>query len=141
MKQRCTDNSVAIIGGHRSVQTFDHGVRLASPVLINYKLELTDSLTQALEVSTNSDQESPKAPQKLYYDHHAKTPRFCVRDCVFVYMPSAKKGKARKFARPFHGPFHVIELTVNDVKVCLSTIELILEHNFWIDNFETRSLP
>ena len=43
---------------------------------------------------------------------------FCVGDRVFVYMPSAKKGKAHKFARPFHGPFRVIELTANDAKVC-----------------------
>ena len=33
-------------------------------------------------------------------------------------MPSAKKGKVHKFARPFHGPFRVIGLTANDAKVC-----------------------
>ena len=41
------------------------------------------------------------------------------RRCVFVYMHSEKKkkGKAHKFAHPFHGPFRVIELTANDTKV------------------------
>ena len=36
---------------------------------------------------------------------------------MFVYMPAAKKGKAHKFARPFHGPYRVLELTANDAKV------------------------
>ena len=55
---------------------------------------------------------------QINYDRHAKTPKFCVGDCVIVYMPSANKGKAHKFARPFLGPFRVIELAANDAKVC-----------------------
>ena len=36
-----------------------------------------------------------------------------------MYMPSEKKkkGKAHKFAPPFHGPYRVVELTANDAKV------------------------
>ena len=85
--------------------------------LDDYKLELTDSLTQAWKLAQSQIKKAQKH-QKLYYDRHAKTPKFCVGDRVFVYMPSAKKGKAHKFARPFHGPFRVIELTANDAKVC-----------------------
>ena len=85
--------------------------------LDDYKLELTDSLTQAWKLAQSQIKKAQKH-QKLYYDRHAKTPTFCVGDRVFVYMPSAKKGKAHKFARPFHGPFRVIELTANDAKVC-----------------------
>ncbi len=32
-------------------------------------------------------------------------------------MPAAKSGKSRKFARPFHGPYRVIELSNNNAKV------------------------
>ena len=71
-----------------------------------YKLELTDSLTQAWKLAQSQIKKAQKH-QKLYYNCHAKTPTFRVGDLVFVYMP-----------RPFHGPFHVIELTANDTKVC-----------------------
>ncbi len=85
--------------------------------LDDYKLELTDNLTQAWELAQTQIKKAQKY-QKVYYDRHAKEPRVCVGDRVFIYMPSAKKGKAHKFARPFHGPFRVIELTANDAKVC-----------------------
>lgn len=85
--------------------------------LDDYKLELTDSLTQAWELAQTQIKKAQKH-QKLCYDRHAKKPTFCVGDRVFIYMPSAKKGKAYKFARPFHGPFRVVELTTNDAKVC-----------------------
>ena len=71
----------------------------------------------SLEVALSQIKKAQKH-QKLYYDRHTKTLKFCVGDGVFVYMPSANKGKAHKYARPFHGPFRVIELTANDAKVC-----------------------
>jgi len=35
---------------------------------------------------------------------------------VFVHMPGDVSGKAWKFARPFHGPYRILELTPS---VCL----------------------
>ena len=36
---------------------------------------------------------------------------------MFVYQPSAAQGKARKFARPFHGPYRILELTPTNASV------------------------
>ncbi len=44
-------------------------------------------------------------------------PSYWVGDWVFVLMPAAKAGKVHKFARPFHGPFRVLEVTDSDVTV------------------------
>jgi len=40
-----------------------------------------------------------------------------VGDQVFVLIPAAKAGKAHKFARPFHGPSRVLEVTTNNAQV------------------------
>ena len=61
--------------------------------LNDYKLELTDNLTQAWEFAQTQIKKAQKH-QKVYYDRHAKEPRVCVGDRVFIYMPSAKKGSA-----------------------------------------------
>ena len=85
--------------------------------LDDYKTELVGSLSQAWELP---HAQVKKAQQKQkYYDLHAKETRLQYRDRVFVYMPSEKKkkGKAHKFAHPFHGPYREIELTANDAKV------------------------
>ena len=84
--------------------------------LDDYKTELVGSLSQAWELARA---QVKKAQQKQkYYDLHAKETRLQQGDRVFVYMPSEKKkGKAHEFARPFHGPYCVIELTANDAKV------------------------
>ena len=55
--------------------------------------------------------------QKAYYDKQSKPPRFKVGDRVFVYMPAAKVTKAYKFARPFHGPYQIIEQSDTGVVV------------------------
>ena len=44
-----------------------------------------------------------------YYDRQLKLSKFSVGDRVFVYVPAAKACKAYKFARPFHGPYRIIE--------------------------------
>ena len=55
--------------------------------------------------------------QKLQYDRNSKPPKFRVGDRVFVYMPSAKACKAYKFARPFYGPYQIIEQSETGVVV------------------------
>ncbi len=84
--------------------------------LDDYKTSLVGSLSDAWEMARTAVKKA-QSRQKKYYDVRARESRLQVGDRVFVYMPSAKKGKAHKFARPFHGPFRVIELTSNDAKV------------------------
>ena len=33
----------------------------------------------------------------------------------FIHMPGAKRGKAHKFARTFHGPYRVLEVVENGI--------------------------
>ena len=55
--------------------------------------------------------------QKAYYDRQSRPPRFNIGDRVLVYMPVAKATKAYKFARPFHGPYRIIEQSDTGVTV------------------------
>ena len=48
--------------------------------------------------------------QKRNFDHTAKKPHYRVCQRVLVFMPSAKQGKAYKFARPFHGPYRIVDI-------------------------------
>ncbi len=82
----------------------------------DYKTDLVASLTEAWELARRSVKEAQQK-QKKYYDHRSKTPRFRVGDRVLVYMPSAKQGKAWKFARTVHGPFRILELTSSNASV------------------------
>ena len=50
--------------------------------------------------------------QKRIYDRTAKEPEIQAGDRVFIFMPAAKQGPSYKFARPFHGPYRVIENTI-----------------------------
>ena len=85
--------------------------------LEDYKTELVSGLSEAWTLARQQVQKAQKQ-QKRYYDRRATSTTFQVGDRVFTYMPSAKTGKAYKFARPFHGPYRVLELTTNDARIC-----------------------
>ena len=36
---------------------------------------------------------------------------------MFLFKPADKTGEARKFARPYHGPFRIIDLDVNAARI------------------------
>ena len=55
--------------------------------------------------------------QKKQYDCKVRLPKFKVGDTAFVYMPAVKACKAYKFARPFHGPYCIVELSKTGVVV------------------------
>ena len=84
--------------------------------LDDYKTELTDGLTTAWNVAQDQIRKSQQR-QKKYYDRSAGRTKISVGDRVFLYVPSAKTGKAHKFARPFHGPYRVLEVTSNDARI------------------------
>ena len=57
--------------------------------------------------------------QKKAYDKKAREADLRVGERVMVLMPSEVQGKDWKLARPFHGPYHVIQITPTNAKVLL----------------------
>ena len=37
---------------------------------------------------------------------------------VFLYKPAEKSGQARKFTRPFHGPYWIVEIDSSTAQIC-----------------------
>ena len=60
---------------------------------------------------------STQKRQKQQHDKHVRPTTFSCGDRVFVYMPAKTAGKTRKFARPFHGPYCVLEVFEQGVTV------------------------
>ena len=81
-----------------------------------YKGEMAIKFDEAWDLAQNNIKRAQRH-QKAYYDKQSKPPRFKVGDRVFVYMPAAKATKAYKFARPFHGPYRIIEQSDTGVVV------------------------
>ena len=77
--------------------------------LDSYKEELVSNLSEAWDLARHQVKKAQKA-QKKAYDRRSKDVQFGVGERVFVYMPQDKATKAYKFARPFHGPFRVVEV-------------------------------
>ena len=80
-----------------------------------YGRNLVSNLTQAWENARETIKWSQKR-QKAVYDRKSKAV-FKEGDRVFLFKPAAKSGKAHKFARPFHGPYRILEVTTNDAKI------------------------
>ena len=57
--------------------------------------------------------------QKTTYDRGAKKLNYRIGDRVMVYMPHESTGKAAKLARPFFGPFRILNITPTNVEVRL----------------------
>ena len=74
----------------------------------SYKREVSTKLSEAWELAKNNNKKA-QSNQKALYDHQTKSPQFSVGDRVFIYVPAAKACKAYKFARPFYGPYRIIE--------------------------------
>ena len=82
----------------------------------DYKSELVAGLSEAWELARTHVQQAQRR-QKKSYDRRSRDPLYQVGDRVFLYMPAAKTGTAHKLARPFHGPYRVLEVTHSDVRV------------------------
>ncbi len=74
----------------------------------DYKSELVVGLTEAWRMARDHVQKAQRH-QKKFYNRHTKDPTYWIGDRVFVFMPAAKAGKAHKFARPYHGPYRVMD--------------------------------
>ena len=73
-------------------------------------------MDEAWELARNNIKKAQRS-QKIYYDQQCKPSKFKVGDRVLVYMPAAKACKAYKFARPFHGPFRILEQSETGVTI------------------------
>ena len=84
----------------------------------DYRAEFTSHMSEkkAWELARTHIVKAQKH-QKKYYDQKARMDKFLPGDQVFVHMPSARSGPAWKLARPFHGPFHVLDTFNNGVEV------------------------
>ena len=84
----------------------------------DYRSELTIGFSEAWKLAQENVHKAQQK-QKRHHDRRAKEPKLRKGDRVFVYMPAAKRGKAHKFARPFSGPYRVVELFNNGAEVNL----------------------
>lgn len=82
----------------------------------DYKSELALGLTKAWKMAREKVEKAQKH-QKKFYDQRARKPTIRVGDRVFLFMPAATTGKTHKFARPFHGPYRVLEVTNSNAKI------------------------
>ena len=76
----------------------------------DFKTDLVCNLSDAWSLAQQNISQAQKK-QKTQYDRKAKSRKYCVGDRVF--------GKAWKFARPFHGPYRILELTPANASVRL----------------------
>ena len=72
---------------------------------------------QPADVLARQNVRKAQKRQKHQYDRHAVPPKYHVGDRVFLYQPSAIQGKTRKFARPLHGPYRILELTPTNASI------------------------
>ena len=86
--------------------------------LDDYKSELVQGLTSAWETAAECIKSAQKH-QKSVYDRSAKTMDYRVGDRVMVHMPHEATGKMAKLARPYFGPYRVLNLTPTNVEVRL----------------------
>ena len=80
----------------------------------DYKTDLTEKLAGAWDLARQNIKKAQRH-QKQMYDRHAKDPPVKRGDRVFIYMPAADQGPSYKFARPFHGPYRVVEKQPNTI--------------------------
>ena len=84
--------------------------------LKEYGVELAGQMSEAWELARQCIRKAQRK-QKEYYDRKTRLPTFRVGDRVFLFKPADKTGPARKFARPYHGPFRVIDMDVNTARI------------------------
>jgi hypothetical protein len=96
----------------------------------DYRSALITHLSEAWSLAKSSIKQA-QTKQEMY-DKYSKQPQFQIGDRVMVFMPSEKKGTTWKLARPFYGPYRIVDLTPTNAEVHLidkpedSTIFVVL---------------
>ena len=84
--------------------------------LKEYGIELHARMSEAWELARKNIAKAQKR-QKMVYDRKIRPAQFQEGKRVFLYKPAEKTGHARKFARAFHGPYRIVELTSCNAKI------------------------
>ena len=110
-----------LYGRDPALPTSDTLSRERTPYMVDlddYKLDLTTGLADAWKLAQENIKVAQER-QKLTYDRSAKECTVKVGQRVMVHMPSELQGKTWKFARPYHGPFRVLNVTPTNAEVRL----------------------
>ncbi len=93
-------------------------VHLPDCTLPDYRNELTTKLASAW-ANAKKEIGGTQAVQKRQYNRAAKDPKLRCGDRVMVYMPSEVQRKNTKLARPYHGPYRVLNVTPTNAEVVM----------------------
>ena len=88
--------------------------------LDDYRTEISQRLAVAWDCARNHIKIAQRR-QKQQHDRLAKDPGFKVGERVFVYMPAAEQGEAYRLAKKFRGPFCILAIYNNGLKLASST--------------------
>ena len=84
--------------------------------LKEYGLSLHQRMAEAWDLARQCIGRAQRQ-QKAAYDKGSRETPFRQGERVFLHKPSEETGEARKLARPFHGPYRVVDIGPNTVKV------------------------
>ena len=84
----------------------------------DYRTELVMSMAKAKKIALENICRAQRK-QKEFYDRHSGETTYHVGERVMVYMPGTVSGKRWKIARPYHGPYRVINITPTNAEVQL----------------------
>ena len=82
--------------------------------LKEYGVELYSRMSEAWELARQQITSRAQKHQKKVYDQGSKNPGVT----VFLFKPAELTGARRKFARPFHGPYRLLEVGTNTARIC-----------------------
>ena len=77
---------------------------------------MAEKMSQAWELARQSIGKAQKRPNACY-DKRTQEARFAVGELVFLLKPSETTGASRQFARPFHGPYRITSVDVNNAYI------------------------
>ena len=80
-----------------------------------YGAELYSRMSEAWELARQHITKAQKR-QKGIYDQKTKSP-FREGERAFLFKPAERTGTQRKFARPFHGPYRLVEVGTNTARI------------------------
>ena len=84
--------------------------------LKEYGVELHSCMSEAWSLARVHINRAQKR-QKGVYDQSSRGSNFQGGERVFLYKPAEQTGAKRKFARPFHGPYRLVEVGTNTAKI------------------------
>ena len=84
----------------------------------DYKSALTFDLSEACSLA-KSNVKQAQIEQKEMYDNNSRQPLIQIGDKIMVFTHSEKRGTTWKLARPFYGPYRVVDLTPTNAEVWL----------------------